>query len=29
MVEEFREETLWCESRKTDLHGKQDAGIVD
>ena len=29
MVEEFRKETLWCESRKTDLHGKQNAGIVD
>ena len=29
MVEEFRKETLWCESRKTDLHDKQNAGIVD
>ena len=29
MLEEFRKETLWCESRKTDLHGKQNAGIVD
>ena len=22
MVEEFRKETLWCESRKSDLHGE-------
>ena len=29
MLEEFRKETLWCESRKTDLHGKRNAGIVD
>ena len=29
MLEEFRKETLWCESRKTDLHDKQNAGIVD
>ena len=29
MLEDFRKETLWCESRKTDLHGKQNAGIVD
>ena len=29
VMEEFRKETLWCESRKTDLHGKQNAGIVD
>lgn len=29
MMEEFRKETLWRESRKTDLHGKQNAGIVD
>ena len=29
MVEDFRKETLWCESRKTDLHNKQNAGIVD
>ena len=26
---EFRKEALWCESRKTDLHGKRNAGIVD
>mgnify|MGYP003083185545 CR=1 FL=1 len=29
MMEEFRKETLWCESRKTDLHDTQNAGIVD
>ena len=29
MVEEFRKETLWCESRKKDLHGKRNADIVD
>ena len=29
MLEDFRKETLWCESRKTDLHNKQNAGIVD
>ena len=29
MVEEFRKETLWCESRKTDLRDIQNAGIVD
>ena len=29
MLEDFRKETLWCESRKTDLHDKQNAGIVD
>ena len=29
MVEEFRKEALWCESRKTDLHGKRNACIVD
>lgn len=29
MLEDFRKETLWCESRKTDLHDKRNAGIVD
>ena len=29
MLEDFRKETLWCESRKTDLQTKQNAGIVD
>lgn len=22
IVEDFRKETLWCESRKSDLHGE-------